>query len=89
MTAGQVIGPNDLPADFRNVLQKENGETAYFHYPTLEEARLSFERDYLLRKLEENGWNISLTAARVGLERTHLHRKIKALGIMKNGHNEG
>ena len=89
MTPGQVIGPGDLPADFRNVLQKENGNTAYCNYPTLKEARTSFEHDYLLRKLEENGWDVSLTAARVGLERTHLHRKMKALGIKKNEHNGG
>ena len=85
MTPGNVIGPGDLPADFKNVLQKENGETAYLQCGNLEEARSCFERDYLHRKLEENGWNVSLTAARVGLERTHLHRKMKILGIKKNG----
>jgi two-component system nitrogen regulation response regulator NtrX len=85
MTPGHEIGPDDLPAEFRNVLQKENGQTAYFHCQSLEEARSCFERDYLLRKLEENGWNVSVTAARVGLERTHLHRKMKSLGIKKNG----
>jgi two-component system, NtrC family, nitrogen regulation response regulator NtrX len=85
MTPGHVIGQGDLPADFRSVLQKENGETAYFHCQNLEEARSCFERDYLLKKLEENGWNVSVTAARVGLERTHLHKKIKILGIKKNG----
>ncbi|MGC9966049.1 MAG: sigma-54 dependent transcriptional regulator [Syntrophobacteraceae bacterium] len=89
MTPAQVIGPGDLPADFRNVLQEENGDTAYFNYPTLKEARSYFERDYLIRKLEENGWDISLTAARVELERTHLHRKMKALGIKKTEHNGG
>ncbi len=87
MTPAQVIGPDDLPADFRNDCQKENGQTDWFHYSTLKEARYCFERDYLLKKLEENGWNISLTAARVGLERPHLHKKIKALGIKKNEHN--
>jgi two-component system nitrogen regulation response regulator NtrX len=85
MTPGHDIGPDDLPVEFRNVLQKENGQTAYFHCQSLEEARSCFERDYLLRKLEENGWNVSVTAARVGLERTHLHRKMKTLGIKKNG----
>ena len=85
MTPGHLIGPGDLPADFRNVLKKENGETACFHCQTIEEARSCFERDYLFRKLEENGWNVSLTAVSVGLERTHLHKKMKILGIKKNG----
>ncbi len=87
MTPAQVIGPDDLPADFRNDCPKENGRTSWFHCSTLKEARSCFERDYLLSKLVENGWDISLTATRVGLERTHLHRKIKILGIKKNGQN--
>ncbi|MCE5334689.1 MAG: sigma-54 dependent transcriptional regulator [Desulfobacteraceae bacterium] len=85
MTPGQSIGPDDLPADFRSVLQKESTDPAYFDCPTLKEARSYFEKDYLLRKLEENGWNVSVTAARIGLERTHLHRKMKALGIREDG----
>ena len=48
---------------------------------TLEQVRAQTERDFILRKLEENRWNVSRTAAAIGLERSHLHRKIKALGI--------
>ncbi len=87
MTPGNLIGPDELPADFRNSPQKEPGETDCFQYPTLKEARSFFERGYLLRKLEENGWNISVTAARIGLERTHLYRKMKALEIKENIRN--
>ncbi|MDA8308198.1 MAG: sigma-54 dependent transcriptional regulator [Deltaproteobacteria bacterium] len=83
MTPGNLIGPEDLPADFRNVVHKENGDTAWLQCQTLEEARSCFERDFLVRKLEENGWNISVTAAAIGIERTHLHKKMKALGIKK------
>ncbi len=83
MTPGNLIGPEDLPADFRNVVRKENGDTAWLQCQTLEEARSCFERDFLVRKLEENGWNISVTAAAIGIERTHLHKKMKALGIKK------
>ncbi len=45
------------------------------------EAREEFEREYLLRKLEENDWNISRTAEAIEMERSNLHRKIKAYGI--------
>jgi len=48
---------------------------------TLHEARSSYERDFILRKLEENQWNMTRTAAAIGLERSHLYRKMKTLGI--------
>ncbi len=48
---------------------------------TLREARAEFEKDFILKKLEENQGNISKTAEVIGLERSHLHRKIKSYGI--------
>lgn len=48
---------------------------------TFREARARFERDYLIQKIQENGGNISKTAETIGLERSYLHRKIKAYGI--------
>ncbi|MFH1217320.1 MAG: sigma-54 dependent transcriptional regulator [Pseudomonadota bacterium] len=51
------------------------------------EAKRIFEREYLLEKLRENDGNISQTAEQVGLERSHLHKKLKALGIEVKGEN--
>lgn len=48
---------------------------------TFREARDEFERDFILQKLEENDWNISRTAETIEMERSNLHRKIKAFGI--------
>jgi two-component system, NtrC family, nitrogen regulation response regulator NtrX len=48
---------------------------------TLHEARAAYERDYILKKLDDNHGNISRTAEVLGLERSHLYRKMKALGI--------
>jgi two-component system nitrogen regulation response regulator NtrX len=45
------------------------------------EARAEFEKEFLLRKINENQGNISRTAEVIGLERSYLHRKIKAYGI--------
>lgn len=45
------------------------------------EARRKFEIAYLKRKLEEHGWNVSQTAAEVGLQRQSLPRKPRELGI--------
>lgn len=46
------------------------------------EARRLFEREYLQFKLEENDGNVSRTAELVGLERSHLHKKLKSLEII-------
>jgi two-component system nitrogen regulation response regulator NtrX len=45
------------------------------------QATLAFEREYLARKLRENGFNVSRTAKKLGLDRTSVHRKIKQLGL--------
>ncbi len=88
MTPGQLIGPDDLPLDFIRSRHQPAVESSYLDCATIKEARASFERSYLMRRLEENGWNVSVTAAKIGLERTHLHRKMKALGIKEAG-NDG
>jgi two-component system nitrogen regulation response regulator NtrX len=53
----------------------------YFGYKTLKDARDSFEKDYITKKLEENNLNVSKTAEALGIERSNLHRKIKTYGI--------
>ncbi len=47
----------------------------------LREAREVFEREYLLAQISRFGGNISRTAEFIGMERSALHRKLKALGI--------
>ena len=47
----------------------------------LREARERFEREYLLTQINRFGGNISRTAAFIGMERSALHRKLKALGV--------
>jgi len=48
---------------------------------TLRQARANFEKQFILKVLGENGGNISKTALTIGVERSHLHKKIKAYGI--------
>jgi two-component system nitrogen regulation response regulator NtrX len=50
-------------------------------YASLQEARVAYEREFVLRKLEEHRWNMTRAAGALGLERSHLYRKMKALGI--------
>jgi len=47
----------------------------------LREAREQFEKAYLEHQLQAVDGNVSMAAQRVGLERTHLHRKLRSLGI--------
>ena len=50
-------------------------------FMTLHQARAAYERDYILKKLDDNHGNMSRTAEVLGLERSHLYRKMKTLGI--------
>lgn len=51
---------------------------------SLREAREAFEREYLKFQIRRFSGNISRTAAFIGMERSALHRKLKALGVMDN-----
>ena len=65
----------------KNIILGEAARSDYFTFNTLKEARESFEKDFLIKKLEENNWNISKTAEILDIERSNLHRKIKAYDI--------
>jgi two-component system nitrogen regulation response regulator NtrX len=84
MTPGDTVHPHDLPRDFLAHLGRAPVEQDPYRCSTLREARNLFEREYLARKLEENNWNITLTASQIGVERSHLHRKLKALELAEN-----
>jgi len=50
-------------------------------FSTLQAAREAYERDYILKELDRTHGNISRAAEALGLERSHLYRKMKTLGI--------
>ena len=71
------IEPHHLPPElFRGV-----AESPHHPYSTLHEARSAYEREFILRKLQEHPGNMTQTATALGLERSHLYRKMKSLGI--------
>ncbi len=74
MTPSKVIGPGDL-------FIPDAKRADYFSVDSLKDARELFERDFIARKLEENSWNISKTSEVLDIERSNLHRKIKAYDI--------
>jgi two-component system, NtrC family, nitrogen regulation response regulator NtrX len=71
------IEPHHLPPEIFRGASKSPQKP----YESLHEARSAYEREFVLRKLEENRWNMTKAAESLGLERSHLYRKLKALGI--------
>jgi two-component system, NtrC family, nitrogen regulation response regulator NtrX len=63
------------------LIQRDGGRRAVGSDSTLHQARATYERDYILKKLDENYGNVSRTAEVLGLERSHLYRKMRSLGI--------
>jgi two-component system nitrogen regulation response regulator NtrX len=49
----------------------------------LREARESAEKEHILKALDESGWNVSGAARVLGMERTNLHKRIRALGLLR------
>lgn len=50
-------------------------------FSTLQQAREAYEREYILKKIDECHGNMSRAAESLGLERSHLYRKMRALSI--------
>lgn len=75
MTPGEEIGPEGI------VIRDQSVSCGHFEMNGLRVAREAFEREFIIRKLSENGWNISRTSEVLEIERSNLHRKIKSFGI--------
>jgi two-component system nitrogen regulation response regulator NtrX len=78
-----VITASMLPPDVGSMIPSMPNGNGGEHLMSLalREAREVFEREYLLAQINRFGGNISRTAEFVGMERSALHRKLKALGI--------
>ena len=83
MTPGDEINDEDVALFLGNapLLPPSQPVDSVYQHLCFKDARRRFETDYLLAKLEENDGNISKTAEQIGMERSHLHKKVKALGI--------
>jgi len=79
---GESVGAGQLPGEISDMLPKTPGtDDEHIMSMPLREAREIFERDYLLAQITRFGGNISRTATFVQMERSALHRKLKALGL--------
>ncbi|MGE3973456.1 MAG: sigma-54-dependent transcriptional regulator [Bdellovibrionales bacterium] len=80
LTPSEEVNVHDLKFAGLNV-GDELGEDSVSQISNFKMARAQFEKEYILKKLAENNGNVSKTAEVIGLERSHLHRKIKSYGI--------
>ncbi len=86
----------DTLNDYKTVLNPERLKNIYKHVPditkdivrelpeaplTMKEAEKEFEKQFILKALKENVFNITRTAKKIGLRFETLHRKMKTLGI--------
>jgi DNA-binding NtrC family response regulator len=81
LTPGEAIGPREveesLPAD------RASATGAPGLSGSLKETMTELERRVVLKTLEKHGWRMAATARELGLERSHLYKKLKLLGIEK------
>ena len=87
---GDEITVADLPEEIREGHRPLTpagieSESAFLGESDFREAKRQFEIVYLKRKLEEHRWNVSKTAAVVGLHRQSLQEKLRELGIQRPG----
>ena len=80
MAPGDVIGPENLPPPLRTREQAEGPDDPQ-RDRKLKDAREAFERAYILGELRAHEWNMTRTAEKLGIERSHLYRKLKTYGI--------
>lgn len=79
MTPGEVITVKDIPESIAQ--GKEHIGMDFFKADNFREAKAIFEKEFLRKKLEKYKGNVSLTAQAIGLERSHLHKKMKTYGL--------
>ncbi|MBW2646153.1 MAG: sigma-54-dependent Fis family transcriptional regulator [Deltaproteobacteria bacterium] len=84
MTSDKIIDVKDVPEPYAQT-KTARKDSSLFMSASLKDAKKDFEKAYLIQKLRENQGNISQTAEAIGIERSHLHKKIKAYEINSIG----
>ena len=77
LTRGDLLQAESVPVEIR-IARGSAGPRG-----NLREAKESAEREHILRALEESKWNVSSAARVLGMERTNLHKRIRALGLAR------
>jgi two-component system nitrogen regulation response regulator NtrX len=70
------VGVKDLPA-----FGDEEPPASSYRFPSFKEASDAYHREFIQRKLDEAGGNVSRAAELMGIDRSHLYRRMRALGL--------
>lgn len=80
MNEKQKIKADDLPAFNPN----DEPTASSFRFPSFKEATDAYQREFILHKLAETEGNVTKAAESMGVDRSHLYRRMKNLGIQAN-----
>jgi len=78
------VSPKDLPA-----FGDEAPPASSYRFPSFKEASDAYHREFIQRKLDEADGNVSRAAELMGVDRSHLYRRMRALGISGKGERAG
>lgn len=78
------VAPKDLPA-----FGDEQPPASSYRFPSFKEASDAYHREFIQRKLDEADGNVSRAAELMGVDRSHLYRRMRALGISAKGERAG
>ena len=92
LSRGDELGVTDLPEEVvsgqgltKNSPDEPQDNDAHLTEKDFREAKRKFEVAYLLKQLADHHWNVSRTAATIGLHRQSLQEKLRELGIRRPG----
>jgi two-component system nitrogen regulation response regulator NtrX len=77
LSTGDTICADAIPGEIRHYKESDAKSTVH-------EARESAEREHIQKALDAANWNVSSAARALGMERTNLHKRIRALGITRD-----
>jgi two-component system nitrogen regulation response regulator NtrX len=83
MTDKDVIDEHDLPSPYHPKAKDDiaSVEAQLFLSNSIKEAREIFEKEFIKRKLIQHSNNVTKTAEAIGVQRSHLYKKLKKLNL--------
>ncbi|HSG28033.1 MAG TPA: sigma-54 dependent transcriptional regulator, partial [Candidatus Krumholzibacterium sp.] len=87
LTPGDTIGKADLPR--MDLYRDEDRSRDPFNAGTYQDFKDLTEKEFLVRKLRENGGNVSRTARELDMQRSNLYKKLEKYGIDPKNRDDG